>query len=48
VEGQRADCDLGGDGVLQVTVSPPQGQAGRPSSDRILHQVGQAFVSGRN
>jgi hypothetical protein len=42
VEGTKAAAELNGDGVLQVTVAPPQGQAGRPSSDRILQQVGQA------
>ena len=40
VEGRRAQVELS-DGVLQVTVAPPQGLAGRPSSDRILHQVAQ-------
>jgi hypothetical protein len=39
-EGRKAAVDLN-DGVLLVTVAPPQGQAGRPSSDRILHQVAQ-------
>lgn len=39
-EGRKASVDLS-DGVLLVTVAPPQGQAGRPSSDRILHQVAQ-------
>jgi hypothetical protein len=28
--------------VLEVTVAPPQGMAGRPSSDRIV-QVAQTF-----
>ena len=42
VEGSRAAVDLGPDGVLLITVAPPQGQAGRPSSDRI-QQVAQSF-----
>jgi len=40
VEGRRAMVELS-DGVLLVTVAPPQGLAGRPSSDRIVHQVAQ-------
>lgn len=35
VEGRKASAQVI-DGVLQVTVAPPQGLAGRPSSDRIL------------
>ena len=42
VEGRKAAADLGSDGVLLITVAPPQGQAGRPSSDRI-QQVAQGF-----
>lgn len=40
VEGRRALVELS-DGVLLVTVAPPQGLAGRPSSDRIVHLVAQ-------
>lgn len=40
VEGRRASAQLS-DGVLQVTVVPPQGVAGRPSSDWILQVAGQ-------
>jgi hypothetical protein len=35
VEGRKASAQIS-DGVLQVTVAPPQGLAGRPSSDRIV------------
>jgi hypothetical protein len=35
IEGRTASVQLV-DGVLTVTVAPPQGLAGRPSSDRIL------------
>jgi len=42
VEGRQAAVDLGADGVLLITVAPPQGQAGRPSSDRI-QQIAQGF-----
>jgi hypothetical protein len=42
VEGARASAQLDGGGVLQVTVAPPQGMAGRPSSDRIV-QVAESF-----
>jgi hypothetical protein len=41
VEGRRASAQLA-QGVLEVTVAPPQGVAGRPSSDRIV-QVAQTF-----
>jgi len=42
IEGRKAAVDLGPDGVLLITVAPPQGQAGRPSSDRI-QQVAEGF-----
>jgi hypothetical protein len=42
VEGRNASAQLYGDGLLQVMVAPPQGMAGRPSSDRIV-QVAQGF-----
>jgi hypothetical protein len=42
VEGSRASAQLDSAGVLEVTVAPPQGLAGRPSSDRIV-QVAQGF-----
>ena len=42
VEGRKASVQLGSDGVLLVTVVPPQGMAGRPSSDRIV-QVAESF-----
>jgi hypothetical protein len=42
VEGSHASVQLDGAGVLEVTVAPPQGLAGRPSSDRIV-QVAQSF-----
>lgn len=42
VEGRQASVEMAADGVLLITVAPPQGQAGRPSSDRI-QQVAQAF-----
>ncbi len=42
VEGRTAAVDFAPGGVLLITVAPPQGQAGRPSSDRIL-QVAQGF-----
>jgi hypothetical protein len=35
VEGRRASAQIS-DGILQVTVAPPDGLAGRPSSDRIV------------
>jgi hypothetical protein len=35
VEGRRASAQVSR-GVLQVTVAPPQGLAGRPSSERIM------------
>ena len=35
VEGRRASAQIA-DGILQVTVVPPDGLAGRPSSDRIV------------
>jgi hypothetical protein len=41
-EGARASAQLDSSGVLEVTVAPPQGLAGRPSSDVIVH-VTQAF-----
>jgi hypothetical protein len=41
-EGRKGSAQLGSDGVLQVTVAPPQGMAGRPSSDRIV-QVAETF-----
>jgi len=41
VEGRKSSAQLA-DGVLVVTVAPPEGYAGRPSSDRIL-QVAQGF-----
>ena len=41
VEGRKSSVQLA-DGVLVVTVAPPEGFAGRPSSDRIL-QVAQGF-----
>ncbi len=44
VEGRKAQVELT-EGVLLVTVAPPQGQAGRPSSDRILHMVAQSTQS---
>jgi hypothetical protein len=34
-EGNRSAAQVQ-DGTLQVTVAPPQGLAGRPSSDRIV------------
>jgi hypothetical protein len=40
-EGQKASVQLS-QGVLEVTVAPPQGFPGRPSSDAIVH-VAQAF-----
>jgi hypothetical protein len=46
VEGRKASAELA-DGVLLITVAPPLGQAGRPSSDRITRQVAQPF-SGPN
>jgi Domain of unknown function (DUF4908) len=42
VEGTHASAQLDSSGVLEVTVVPPQGVAGRPSSDRIV-QVAQSF-----
>lgn len=36
VEGARASAQLDSGGVLEVTVAPPQGLAGRPSSDLIV------------
>ncbi len=39
--GQKASAQLA-QGVLEITVAPPQGFPGRPSSDRIV-QVTQAF-----
>lgn len=42
VEGAKASAQLGQGGILEVTVAPPQGLAGRPSSDRIV-QVAQSF-----
>ncbi|WP_293372061.1 DUF4908 domain-containing protein [Phenylobacterium sp.] len=42
VEGSRASAQVDPGGVLEVTVAPPQGLAGRPSSDRIV-QVTQGF-----
>jgi hypothetical protein len=42
VEGRMASAQLSNEGVLQVTVAPPQGMAGRPSSDRIV-QVAESF-----
>ena len=41
IEGRKSSAQLG-DGVLQITVAPPQGLAGRPSSDRIV-QVAETF-----
>lgn len=41
LEGQKAQVQLA-QGVLEITVAPPQGFPGRPSSDRIV-QVTQAF-----
>ena len=41
LEGSRAQAQMN-QGVLEVTVAPPQGLAGRPSSDRIV-QVAQSF-----
>jgi hypothetical protein len=41
IEGRKSSAQLA-DGVLQVMVAPPQGLAGRPSSDRIV-QVAEAF-----
>ena len=41
VEGRKAAAELSSDGVLLITLAPPQGQAGRPSSDRIQRQVAQ-------
>jgi len=41
VEGRRSSAQLT-DGVLVVTVAPPEGMAGRPSSDRIV-QVAESF-----
>lgn len=41
VEGHKASAQLN-QGVLEVTVAPPQGLAGRPSSDRIV-QVAESF-----
>lgn len=41
-EGAKASAQLGPTGTLQVTVAPPQGMAGRPSSDRIV-QVAESF-----
>ena len=35
IEGRRSSAQVA-DSVLQVTVAPPQGLAGRPSSDRIV------------
>jgi hypothetical protein len=42
VEGRKPSAQLNGDGALQVTIVPPQGMAGRPSSDRIV-QVAESF-----
>jgi hypothetical protein len=42
VEGRKSAVELASDGVLLITVAPPQGLAGRPSSDRI-QQVAQGF-----
>jgi len=39
IEGPKASVQLS-DGVLLVVVVPPQGLAGRPSSDRILQVAG--------
>ena len=44
VEGRKASAQMMVDGVLLITVAPPQGQAGRPSSDWIAHQVAQPFA----
>ena|SRR5437899_8209170 len=41
VEGRRSSAQLV-QGVLEITVAPPQGLAGRPSSDRIV-QVAETF-----
>ena len=41
VAGREPDAEVA-QGVLEVTVSPTQGLAGRPSSDRIVH-VAQTF-----
>lgn len=42
VAGPRASAQLDSTGLLVVTVAPPQGLAGRPSSDRIV-QATQGF-----
>ena len=36
VAGRKAQAQIDGTGVLEVTVNPPQGLAGRPSSERII------------
>ncbi len=41
VEGRKAAAELSSEGVLLITLAPPQGQAGRPSSDRIQRQFVQ-------
>jgi Domain of unknown function (DUF4908) len=41
VEGRKASAQVA-QGVLEITVAPPQGLAGRPSSDRIV-QVAETF-----
>ena len=40
--GRRKSAAQVQEGVLQVTIAPPQGLAGRPSSDRIL-QVAESY-----
>lgn len=39
VEGRQPDVQLRG-GVLMITVAPPEGVAGRPSSERIMRVLG--------
>jgi hypothetical protein len=40
VEGRKAGASLVSQGVMEITVAPADGLAGRPSSDRIMAAVG--------